>query len=123
MSLNKLRCFLMWHSCCVSMYSKVCPPPLSLPALHCGVYTRLFVLCTDIFGCQSLFVCVGVQFLFVFLTLSSPSCVASRSCPIGSHILSVIIIIIIWLVKRHKGRGGEGSDGSNLFDLLVVHAR
>lgn len=78
--------------CCVSMYSKVCRGGRSLllrsvQSIVVCVYTRMFVLRADVFGYQSLFVCVcvGVQF---FLPLSSPSCVASRSHPIGSPLPS-----------------------------------
>lgn len=72
----------------------------------------MFVLRTGVFGYQSLFVCVcvGVQ----FLPLSSPSCVAFRSRPIGSHVLSHHQHL-----RGQKGmRGGQRSDGK--MSLLCV---
>lgn len=68
---------------------------------HCAVCLRgMFVLHTDIFGYQSLLVCVCVR--VQFLPLNSPSCVASRGCPIGTFSLSLIICLIDVRAKRHK---------------------
>lgn len=64
------------------------------------------MLRADIFGYQSLFVCVCVR--VQFLPLNSPSCVASHGCPVGT--LSLIVCLIDVKAKRdreEKEGGGE----------------
>ena len=76
------------------------------------VSTGMFVLHTDIFGYQSLFVCVCVRVEFLPLK-PAPSCVASHGCPIGTFSLSSSDWLMSKQRERHRERerGGRGREG------------
>lgn len=95
--------------CCVSMYSQVCRRRRSL-LLRSG-QSIVACICECLCCAQAYLdikVCLCVFVLgFSFLPLSSPSCVASHSRPIGTHILSLITVLCPG--KKARGEGGKAA--------------